>query len=50
MFDNGKGFIKASDLRDIMKTLGDKMTDEEVDEMLFEAAVNKHGLINIQGK
>ncbi|XP_052765959.1 calmodulin-A-like [Mya arenaria] len=48
VFDNGKGYISSGDLRDIMKTLGDRMTDEEIDEMLFEANVNKNGLINIQ--
>ena len=26
VFDNGKGYIKADDLREIMKTLGDRMT------------------------
>lgn len=32
-----------------MKTLGDKMTDDEIDEMMFEAEV-KDGMINIHGK
>lgn len=32
-----------------MKTLGDRMTDEEIDEMMFEAEV-KDGMINIHGK
>lgn len=31
-----------------MKTLGDRMTDEEIDEMMFEAEV-KDGMINING-
>ena len=48
MFDNGKGLISAEDLREIMRTLGDKMTDEEIDEMILEAEV-KDGMINIQG-
>ncbi|XP_053397983.1 calmodulin-like [Mercenaria mercenaria] len=46
VFDNGKGFIRASDLREILKTLGDRMTDEEVDEMMLEADI-KDGMINI---
>lgn len=48
VFDNGKGYIKADDLREIMKTLGDRMTDEEIDEMMYEAEV-KDGMINING-
>lgn len=48
VFDNGKGYIKADDLREIMKTLGDRMTDEEIDEMMYEAEV-KDGMINIHG-
>ena len=48
VFDNGKGYIKADDLREIMKTLGDRMTDEEIDEMMFEADAH-NGMINIQG-
>ena len=31
-----------------MKTLGDRMTDEEIDEMMFEADAH-NGMINIQG-
>lgn len=46
MFDNGKGYINASDLREILKTLGDRMTDEEIDEMMLEADI-KDGMINI---
>ncbi|KAL4237820.1 hypothetical protein ACF0H5_002532 [Mactra antiquata] len=47
VFDNGKGYIRASDLREIMRTLGDRMTDDEIDEMMFEAEI-KDGMINIQ--
>ena len=47
-FDNGKGHISVKDLRQVMTTLGDRMTDQEVDEMLLEADV-KNGLIKISG-
>lgn len=40
MFDkDGNGFISAAELRHIMTNLGEKLTDEEVDEMIREADV-----------
>ncbi|KAH3752917.1 hypothetical protein DPMN_187543 [Dreissena polymorpha] len=48
VFDNGKGFTSSDGLREIMRTLGDKMTDAEIDEMIVEAEVNRNGMINIQ--
>jgi hypothetical protein len=40
--------VRASDLREILKTLGDRMTDAEIDEMMLEADI-KDGMINIHG-
>jgi len=40
------GFISVEELRSIMKNLGDKMTDEELDEMLDTADTKHDGLIN----
>merc|ERR1719157_542948 len=38
VFDkDGNGFISAAELRHIMTNLGEKLTDEEVDEMIREA-------------
>ena len=38
VFDkDGNGFISASELRHVMTNLGEKLTDEEVDEMIREA-------------
>merc|ERR1711970_1216464 len=35
VFDrNGNGFISAAELRHVMTNLGEKLTDEEVDEMI----------------
>ena len=35
MFDkDGNGFISAAELRHVMTNLGEKLTDEEVDEMI----------------
>lgn len=34
---NDDGYIEAKDLRDIMTNLGEKITDEDIDEMIREA-------------
>ena len=41
VFDrDGNGFISAAELRHVMMNLGEKLTDEEVDEMIREADVD----------
>ncbi|KAL4238659.1 hypothetical protein ACF0H5_003366 [Mactra antiquata] len=42
------GYILASDLRHIMTTKGDKMTDEEVDEMIEDADLDGDGHIEYE--
>merc|ERR550525_2281992 len=45
VFDrDGNGFISAAELRHVMTNLGEKLTDEEVDEMIREADVDDIGL------
>merc|ERR1711907_714538 len=47
VFDrDGNGFISAAELRHVMPNLGEKLTDEEVDEMIREADVDGDGQIN----
>ncbi|KAL1422440.1 hypothetical protein MTO96_022306 [Rhipicephalus appendiculatus] len=47
VFDrDGKGFIPAAELRHVMTTLGEKLTNEEVDAMIREADVDGDGQIN----
>merc|ERR1711924_74114 len=47
VFDKaGNGFISAAELRHVMTNLGEKLTDEEVDEMIREADVDGDGQIN----
>ena len=49
VFDkDGNGFISAAELRHIMTNLGEKLTDEEVDEMLREADIDGDGQINYE--
>ena len=49
VFDkDGNGFISAAELRHIMTNLGEKLTDEEVDEMIREADVDGDGQINYE--
>ena len=49
VFDkDGNGFISASELRHVMTNLGEKLTDEEVDEMIREADIDGDGQINYE--
>lgn len=47
VFDkDGSGTLSATELRGVLTSMGEKMTDEEVDEMLAEADVDGDGRIN----
>ncbi|KAK6633811.1 hypothetical protein RUM43_001402 [Polyplax serrata] len=49
IFDKeGNGFITAAELRHIMMNLGEKLTEEECDEMIREADVMGDGNINYE--
>ncbi len=51
MFDkDGNGFISAAELRHVMTNLGEKLTDDEVDDMIREADLDGDGQINYEGK
>lgn len=47
VFDrDGNGLISASELRHVMTNLGEKLTEEEVEEMIKEADVDGDGHVN----
>lgn len=49
VFDrDGQGFISPAELRHVMTNLGEKLSDEEVDEMVREADVDGSGQINYE--
>lgn len=51
IFDkDGNGMINAGELRHVLTNLGEKLTDEEVDEMIREADLNGDNQINYAGE
>ena len=50
VFDrDGNGFISAAELRHVMMNLGEKLSEEDVDEMIREADVNGTGQLDYTG-
>ena len=49
VFDrDGNGLIDAAELKYVLTNLGEKLTDEEVDEMIREADIDGDGQINYE--
>ncbi|KAM8937810.1 LOW QUALITY PROTEIN: calmodulin-A-like [Lycaon pictus] len=49
VFDkDGNGYISAAELCHVMTNLGEKLTDEEVDEMIREADIHGDGQVNYE--
>ena len=46
---DGNGNISVVELRQAMTNLGERLTDEEVDEMIKEAEKDGSGLVNYEG-
>ena len=51
IFDkDGNGFIDAKELRHVLVHLGEKLKDDEVDELLREVEINGDNQISYEGK
>ena len=51
VFDkDGNGFIKASELKAVMATMNDNLTDEEVNEILRDADIDSDGQVSYAGE
>lgn len=49
VFDkDGSGTISADELRQVMKSLGEDLTDREIDEMIAEADKDRNGSIDCE--
>uniref|UniRef100_A0A8C3S858 EF-hand domain-containing protein n=1 Tax=Chelydra serpentina TaxID=8475 RepID=A0A8C3S858_CHESE len=46
--EDGNGYVSAAELRHVMTSLGEKLTDEEVDEMIEEADADSDGQVNYE--
>ena len=50
VFDkDNNGFISQSELRLVMSNLGEKLTDDELEEMILEADIDGDGQVNYEG-
>lgn len=47
---NGDGVITARELKMVLLNLGEKMTDDEINEMIMEADTSGDGVIDYEGK
>lgn len=51
VFDKNKdGLISSSELRHVMTNLGERLSEEEVDDMIKEADMDGDGMVNYDGK
>ena len=47
VFDgDGTGFVSADELREVLTSLGEKLTEEEVEELFSEGEIDANGFIN----
>lgn len=51
VFDkNNDGLISSTELRHVMTNLGERLSDEEVDDMIKEADMDGDGMVNYNGE
>ena len=44
--DDGTGYVSAEELREVLTSLGEKLTEEEVEELFSEGEIDTDGFIN----
>ena len=50
IFDkDGSGYINASELKELMEKLGEKLSDEEIEKMIAEADLDEDGKVSYKG-
>ena len=51
VFDtNGNGYITSEELGNIMSSLGERMTDDDIEDMLREADLDGDGRVSYEGE
>lgn len=51
VFDrNSDGRLNAKELRDVLQTVGDKMSEDDIDELIAAADANGDGVIDYEGQ
>ena len=50
IFQDGDGFIDARELRHLLTNLGEKLTEQEVDEMIAEVDIDGDGKVDYTGE
>lgn len=51
VFDkNNDGMISSNELRHVMTSLGERLSEEEVDDMIKEADMDGDGMVNYEGE
>lgn len=47
---DGNGFISRDELKEVMHSVGDMLTDDELDAMIKRADIDKDGQVDYRGK
>ena len=47
---NGDGFISREELKEVMHSVGDMLTDDELDQMIKSADMDRDGQVDYRGK
>ena len=50
LLQDGTGLVSANDMRQFMMNLGEKLSEEEADDLVREAELDTEGHFNYEGK